>query len=340
MYFKLWPHARPRESRAPVSRAELPPEIWTLVLDFLDVVDLQKLRIVDHTLRELALNKLYYELDFFCLGYVKMLRNVQLLRDNPDIASRVRILRLYSRESNDAIKDYGFAPEKAKKRGFRAFIKRSTSVLEPGPTLSVYSSPPLRTHAMLCAAKNLLNVKEISHRFEQFINPCPIFLAVLPMVSQNLETLRLDWNSFIFFTTTNDLDWKMPPSYLSGLEMPRLHSLTIIPPPYLPVFGEVFISFTHCLPVNLESLSINFASDERAEGACLPRNMAKVFERLTELKHLSVALPLCLWDNDRLLDPAPVNELISHRRSLRHLNIVAKPCGERREEISFERVCD
>ncbi|KAG6846816.1 hypothetical protein H0H93_011624, partial [Arthromyces matolae] len=335
MYSKLRANVSPPESTVPASRAELPPEIWTLVLDFLDVVDLQKLRVVDHTLRELALNMLYYEVDFFCLWDGKMLNKVELLRDNPDIASRVRILRLHSRESDKALKVYYFRPAKAKKRGFKAFITRLTSAPEPGPT--VYSSPPLRTHAMHCAAKNLINVKELSHKFERFLSPCPIFLAVLPMVSQNLETLRLDWNSFILIPNSNDLDWKMPSSYFSELRMPNLRSLTIIPPAKLPSFGEVFISFTHCLPVNLESLSINITCDERAEGACLPKNMAKVFEKLTELKKLSLTLPLYLGSNDRLLDPAPLNELISHHRSLRHLNIVAQPCGERREEISFER---
>ncbi|KAG6848071.1 hypothetical protein H0H93_003650 [Arthromyces matolae] len=295
-----------------VTHVELPPEMWVLILEHIDIgPNLSVMRGVNCAFRSLALDREYREVDFVRKQEKHILKHVQLFRDRPYFASRVRTLKLDSHASRSAIA----APipsQKKRRNGFDHMFSHPEFYSPLDDSSLLYAVSPLRVLAMRHSARNLLNVRDLHYTMNYFEDPCPIFKSLLPLISPNLQTLSLDWR---YCAKQNSDD---PPAVLMKWEtdnfhrvqMPNLQSLTIVLVARLRKFDKDFESFIESVPSTLHSLSIEFSRHKDVQWSFLPNNLAATFRKFTELDMFSVALPMCLDSNDQILDPTPLKQFL------------------------------
>ncbi|KAG6915106.1 hypothetical protein DXG01_013427 [Tephrocybe rancida] len=237
----------------------LPPELWVLILDYLEREDLKQLIGVNRLIRGLCLDELcrVVELKQDALHYMKALSALQ----SPEVAAGVRILKISPVATWDVITWRPAMPPRP------SLLSRLTGHVNPTATpqpttpreLSLRSTQEEKRLAVIRAARNLVNVRSLRVSGRHW-NPdseralyhpwCPLLATLLPIVADRLHTISFN----------------MPPSvidtFISSFNIPLLPSLqelgldTTLPSDVTIADTPNFIAFLNNYSSTLRSLSV------------------------------------------------------------------------------------
>ncbi|KAF8063269.1 hypothetical protein FPV67DRAFT_1672299 [Lyophyllum atratum] len=309
---------------------QLPPELWLMIAHHLQFEELEKLLGLNRIFYGLVMDHRYREVDILEAESSCFLRKVEALQ-SPDLAVRVRALKLWSCATWDAINALPVIPKPVHASSstrpssklifgaIRRLLSRSYQPPQPKSTCFVPTQLGLMTSedkqlAVTDAAYKLVNVEDliVHWRADCLIDDgpcCPFLAAFLPALGGNLRSLSLD-------IPLRVLDKFLPPS----VSLTSLQKLTIRLTvdrgssgysDVKPSGMDPLAPFFNGLSRTLKSLSV-----ETRGHLCLS-TFFNAMEDFPQLIAVSLTIPFDLY---HIPDPSGLNRLLGHQ-ALRELTI-------------------
>ncbi|KAG6849301.1 hypothetical protein H0H93_009616 [Arthromyces matolae] len=309
--------------------AQLPPELWFLIAEYLDDEDIRRAMGVCRVIFEKGMERYCY-VDLLEMDQARFMEQIEAL-GSPIAGARVKSLKLWPSAAWNAI-TVDNAPESD---GESLQLMIDSIIRDSGPSVrwrltklikTSKSTPFLRSKPRLTkeqklfaiekAGKNLNNVTEMTIYWQNRSLPpyCPLLKAWLPAIGSKLRTLTLN-------TPAECMDAFIP---FPSLSFPSVETLNIT----LHHTRRSALDFINSFDLTLRSLSIEMHFRNHHLGVDSPPYAFEHLTKFSRLTKLSLLLPL---DRSYARDPASLNRFLLKHESLYHLSIRYQhiSCGAR-----------